>query len=68
MHVPVIGLLTTSWFLLNEMLSIIENAGRMGADVPHWLSRYIAALKSKIDDEAEPLSNPEAVMEHDKTE
>lgn len=68
MHVPVIGLLTTSWFLLNEMLSIIENAGRMGADVPHWLSRYIAALKNKIDDEAEPMSDPEAAIKHDKTE
>ena len=63
-----IGLLTASWFLLNEMLSIIENSGRMGADVPHWLSKYIAALKSKIDDEAEPMSDTEAVTEHDKTE
>ena len=45
------SLLVTSWFLLNEMLSIIENSGRMGADVPDWLARYIAGLKDKIDSE-----------------
>lgn len=43
------GLLTTSWYILNELLSIIENAGRMGANVPEWLSKYIAVLKDKID-------------------
>ena len=45
------SLLVTSWFLLNEMLSVIENAGRMGADVPNWLAKYIAVLKDKIDAE-----------------
>lgn len=54
-----IGLLVTAWFLLNEMLSIIENAGRMGADVPDWLIRYIAVLKRKIDDTADGEKNTE---------
>lgn len=44
------GLLATAWYILNELLSITENAGRMGANVPDWLARYIAALKDKIDD------------------
>lgn len=44
------GLLVAVWYLLNELLSIIENAGRMGADVPEWLCKYIAVLKNKIDD------------------
>ncbi|MEY8357315.1 phage holin family protein [Lachnospiraceae bacterium 54-53] len=43
------GLLVTVWYVLNELLSIIENAGRMGAPVPEWLSKYIAVLKNKID-------------------
>ena len=43
------GLLVAVWYLLNELLSIIENAGRMGAPVPDWLSKYIAVLKDKID-------------------
>lgn len=51
------GLLVTVWYLLNELLSIIENAGRMGAAVPGWLLKYIAVLKDKID-----------TVEHGKTE
>ena len=43
------GLLVAVWYLLNELLSIIENAGRMGANVPEWLRSYIAVLKDKID-------------------
>lgn len=43
------GLLVAVWYLLNELLSIIENAGRMGADVPEWLLKYIAVLKGKLD-------------------
>ena len=44
-----LSLLVTVWYLLNEALSITENAGRMGAPVPDWLMKYIAALKNKID-------------------
>lgn len=51
------GLLVAVWYLLNELLSIIENAGRMGAAVPEWLLKYIAVLKDKID-----------TVEHGKTE
>lgn len=47
------GILVSVWYLLNELLSIIENAGRMGADVPEWLTKYIAVLKNKIDAESE---------------
>lgn len=43
------GLLVAIWYVLNELLSIVENAGRMGAGVPEWLLKYIAALKSKVD-------------------
>ncbi len=45
------GILVAVWYLLNELLSIVENAGRMGAPVPEWLSKYIAVLKNKIDSE-----------------
>lgn len=48
------GLLVSVWYLLNELLSIVENAGRMGADVPEWLSKYISVLKNKIDDSGTP--------------
>ena len=42
------------WYLLNELLSIIENAGRMGGPVPEWLRKYIAVLKEKIDSDYDP--------------
>lgn len=47
------GLLVAVWYLLNELLSITENAGRMGANVPEWLSKYISVLRDKIDSKAE---------------
>lgn len=50
------GLLVVVWYLLNEMLSIIENSGRMGADIPVWMSNYIAVLKNKIDTDQEHKS------------
>ena len=49
----IFSLLITVWLVLNEMLSIIENAGRMGAPVPPWLARCVASLKDKIDQEAD---------------
>ena len=48
------GLLVAVWYILNELLSIIENAGRMGAPVPDWLAQYVAVLKNKIDAQADP--------------
>ena len=48
------GVLVAVWYILNELLSIIENAGRMGAPVPDWLAKYVAVLKNKIDAQADP--------------
>ena len=47
------ALLVAVWYILNELLSIIENAGRMGAQVPEWLCKYIAVLKEAVDHKAE---------------
>lgn len=37
------------WYVLTEAGSIIENAGRMGANVPQWLVKRIAALQTSVD-------------------
>lgn len=47
------GVIVTVWLVFTEMLSIIENTGRMGAPVPKWLAKYIAVLKGKIDESQE---------------
>ena len=52
-----LSLLVTVWYMLNEALSITENAGRMGAPVPEWLMKYIAALKNKIASSRENVSS-----------
>lgn len=44
-----LGMLVCAWYILNELLSVTENAGRMGAPVPEWLAKYIATIKSKVD-------------------
>ncbi len=44
-----LGTLILVWYSLNELLSIIENAGRMGAPLPKKLRQYIADLKNKLD-------------------
>lgn len=44
------GTLVAIWYVLNELLSIIENAGRMGAPLPEFLKKIISQLKSNIDD------------------
>lgn len=40
-------------FALNEIISIIENAGLMGIPIPRVLMRGIDILKDKVEDDAE---------------
>lgn len=47
------GILIAVWYLLNEALSIVENAGRMGVPIPDWFKQYIAVLKNKIEQKEE---------------
>ena len=44
--------LVVVWYILTEAGSIVENAGSMGAPVPEWLKKAIAALKDKVDENA----------------
>lgn len=46
-------LLITVLFILNELLSITENAGRMGAKIPQFLVSAISVLKGKVEKEGE---------------
>ncbi len=42
------GLLVTIWFILNELLSILKNAGCLGAKLPKFLSKSIQKIKNDI--------------------
>lgn len=45
--------LVVVWYILTEAGSITENAGKLGAPVPKWLKKAIAAFQSKLDEERE---------------
>ena len=42
-------LLVTVWYIFTELGSIVENAGALGAPIPAWLRRGIAALRQRAD-------------------
>ena len=41
------------WYLLTELGSILENAVRLGAKVPAWLSKLLLAAKNQLTGEDE---------------
>lgn len=43
------GLLVLVWFVINELLSILENVGRMGVRLPQFLVNVLTELKKDID-------------------
>ena len=49
----VFGLLVTIWFIINELLSILENVGRLGVLLPSFLSILLSELKNNIDHKKE---------------
>lgn len=42
------GLLVTIWFVINEIIFILENIGRMGTVLPDFLKNVLAELKEDI--------------------
>lgn len=50
-HKTIFGLLVTIWLILNELISILENAGRMGARLPDFLQKVLTELQSNMDKE-----------------
>ena len=46
----IFGFLVTIWLTINELLSILENAGRMGVSLPGFLRNILAEMKQNVDD------------------
>jgi len=46
---PVITPLVLIWYIITELGSIIENAGRLGAPIPTWLQQSLKNYKKKLD-------------------
>lgn len=47
------GLLVSVWFIINELLSILENANRMGVVLPGFLVKILISMKNSVDDKVE---------------
>ena len=45
------GILVTVWFILNEILSILENVGRMGVAIPAFFKKVLATMRDDIEKE-----------------
>ena len=43
------------WYIMTELGSIVENIGALGAPVPAWLRKAIAALESTVDGAGDKL-------------
>ena len=43
------SVLVLVWYIMTELGSIVENVGALGAPVPAWLRKAIAALESTVD-------------------
>ena len=43
------GLLVTTCFIVNEILSVLENAGRMGVELPESLKKVLSTLQDEIE-------------------
>lgn len=43
------AVLVTVWIILNEMLSIMENVGRLGVKLPKFVCRILIDLKDEIE-------------------
>ena len=43
------------WYIMTEVGSLVENAGALGAPVPAWLRKAIAALESTVDGAGDKL-------------
>ena len=48
-----VGLIVTSWLIINEMISILENLSRIGVPMPAFLIKIVGKLKSTVDKDGE---------------
>ncbi len=53
------------WYIITELGSIIENAGKLGAPIPEWLKKWLRNYKDKIDSDHEP---PVEIIKVDETQ
>ena len=43
------GPLVVAWYVITELGSVLENAGKLGAPQPKWFKKAVSALQSSVD-------------------
>ena len=56
---PLVTPVVLLWYILTELGSIAENAGKLGAPVPAWLLRSLSKAKDDIDKKQDPEKPPD---------
>ena len=56
---PLVTPVVLLWYILTELGSIAENAGKLGAPVPAWLKNSLKKAKDDIDEKQEPSKPPD---------
>lgn len=56
---PLVTPVVLLWYVLTELGSIAENAGKLGAPVPAWLKASLEKAKHDIDKKQEPAKPPD---------
>lgn len=47
--------LVVAWYVLTELGSVLENAGKLGAPQPEWFKKAVSALQNGIDHAGEKM-------------
>lgn len=45
-----VGIMVTIWFIINELISILENLDAIGVPLPTFLTKILKHIKKQIDD------------------
>ncbi len=57
--VSLFGMLTIVWLTLNELLSILENLGKVGVPLPSFLIKAINSLKDGVENKGDNTTKEE---------
>jgi toxin secretion/phage lysis holin len=53
-----VTILVCCWLIGNELLSILENLGKMGVPIPSFLSKLFSSFQKQVDDMTPDVDNP----------
>ena len=51
------------WYMITELGSMVENAAKMGANIPPFLSKFLVALNDTVDAVGEKITGHEVLEE-----